>query len=126
MCWAPSPAPNPPPPDQAPRPAPGFVRGPSPAPQPIEPLPTYQAPAILALPEVEGDPSNGAVVYKANCVMCHGDQGQGRFGLALAKAWPVNDPPTYIRQVVGQGIDGSTMPAWSQANGGPLTDQKIR
>jgi len=93
--------------------------------QPIEPLPTYQAPAILALPEVEGDPSNGAVVYKANCVMCHGDQGQGRFGLALAKAWPVNDPPTYIRQVVGQGIDGSTMPAWSQANGGPLTDEEI-
>jgi mono/diheme cytochrome c family protein len=93
--------------------------------QPIAPLPTYQAPAIPALPEVEGDPSAGAAVYQANCVMCHGDQGQGRFGLALAKSWPVNDPPTYIRQVVGQGIDGSTMPAWSQAAGGPLTDDEI-
>jgi mono/diheme cytochrome c family protein len=93
--------------------------------QPIAPLPTYQAPAIPALPDVDGDPSAGAVVYQANCVMCHGDQGQGRFGLALAKSWPVNDPPTYIRQVVGQGIDGSTMPAWSQAEGGPLTDDEI-
>jgi mono/diheme cytochrome c family protein len=93
--------------------------------QPIAPLPTYQAPAIPALPEVEGDPSAGAAVYQANCVMCHGDQGQGRFGLALAKAWPVTDPPTYIRQVVGQGIDGTTMPAWSQAGGGPLTDDEI-
>jgi len=93
--------------------------------QPIAPLPSYEAPAIAALPEVDGDPSAGAVVFQANCVMCHGDQGQGRFGVALAKAWPVTDPPTYIRQVASQGIDGSTMPAWSQANGGPLTDDEI-
>jgi len=93
--------------------------------QPIAPLPSYEAPTIPALPDVDGDPSAGAVVFQANCVMCHGDQGQGRFGLALAKAWPVTDPPTYIRQVASQGIDGSTMPAWSQANGGPLTDEQI-
>jgi hypothetical protein len=65
------------------------------------------------------------VVFQANCVMCHGDQGQGRFGVALAKAWPVTDPPAYIREVASQGIDGSTMPAWSQSNGGPLTDEEI-
>jgi len=93
--------------------------------QPIAPLPSYEAPEIPALPEVDGDPSAGAVVYRANCVMCHGDQGQGRFGVALAKTWPVTDPPTYIRQVASQGIDGSTMPAWSQADGGPLTDEEI-
>lgn len=93
--------------------------------QPITPLPTYVAPAIPALPEVEGDPSAGAVVYYTNCVMCHGDQGQGRFGVVLAKAWPVTDPPIYIQQVVRQGIEGSIMPAWSQANGGPLSDAEI-
>jgi len=93
--------------------------------QPIAPLPSYEAPAIPALPEVDGDPSAGAVVFQANCVMCHGDQGQGRFGVALAKAWPVADPPAYIREVASQGIDGSTMPAWSQASGGPLTDEEI-
>jgi mono/diheme cytochrome c family protein len=57
--------------------------------------------------------------------MCHGDQGQGRFGVVLAKAWPVTDPPIYIQQVVRQGIEGSIMPAWSQANGGPLSDAEI-
>jgi len=93
--------------------------------QPITPLPTYVAPPITALPQVEGDPSAGAVVYQSNCVVCHGDQGQGRFGLALAKAWPVNDPPIYIQQVVRQGIEGSTMPAWARANGGPLSDAEI-
>ena len=93
--------------------------------QPIAPLPTYVAPTVQALPEVQGNPSAGAVVYHANCVMCHGDRGQGRFGLALAKAWPVADPPSYIQQVVRQGIQGSTMPAWSRANGGPLADEEI-
>jgi mono/diheme cytochrome c family protein len=93
--------------------------------QPIAPLPTYIAPTIASLPEVEGDPSAGALVYQANCAMCHGDRGQGRFGLALAKAWPVADPPIYIQQVVRQGIDRTTMPAWSQAEGGPLSDSEI-
>ena len=93
--------------------------------QPITPLPTYMAPSIAALPEVEGDPSAGAVVYQENCVMCHGAQGEGRFGAALAKAWPSNDPATYIRQVVSEGIQGSVMPTWGKAGGGPLTDENI-
>jgi mono/diheme cytochrome c family protein len=93
--------------------------------EPIAPLPTYVAPTIASLPDVEGNPSAGAVVYQANCAMCHGDQGQGRFGLALAKSWPVADPPIYIQSVVRQGIDGTTMPAWAQAEGGPLSDSEI-
>jgi mono/diheme cytochrome c family protein len=93
--------------------------------QPIAPLPTYVPPAIPALPHVAGDPSAGAVVYHENCTMCHGDRGQGRFGLPLAKAWPVTDPPTYIQQVVRQGISGTVMPAWASVNGGPLTDKQI-
>jgi ubiquinol-cytochrome c reductase cytochrome c subunit len=93
--------------------------------QPLQPLPTYIAPTIERLPDVEGNPSDGAAVYHANCAMCHGDQGQGRFGLALAKAWPVAEPAVYIQQVVGQGIDGTTMPAWARSNGGPLSDDDI-
>ncbi len=93
--------------------------------QPITPLPTYDAPPIASLPDVEGDPSNGAAVYQGNCVMCHGDRGQGRFGVPLAKAWPSTDPETYIQQVVRSGIDGTTMPAWVASAGGPLSDQAI-
>jgi mono/diheme cytochrome c family protein len=93
--------------------------------QPLMPLPTYLAPTIESLPDVLGNPSAGAVVYHANCAMCHGDRGQGRFGLPLAKDWPVTEPAVYIQQVARQGISGTTMPAWAQANGGPLTDDEI-
>lgn len=93
--------------------------------KPITPLPTYVAPAIPALPDIGGDPAGGAVVYQANCVMCHGERGEGRFGATLAKAWPSTDPDIYLRQVVHQGIAGTIMPAWAQENGGPLTDTEI-
>ena len=92
---------------------------------PITPLPKYVAPDIPALPNVEGDPSAGAVVYQENCVMCHGARGEGRFGAPLAKAWPSTDPASYIRQVVSDGIEGSLMPTWGQAGGGPLSDENI-
>ncbi|HSR47298.1 MAG TPA: c-type cytochrome [Anaerolineales bacterium] len=93
--------------------------------EPITPLPTYVAPAIPALPDIEGDPASGSVVYQANCVMCHGERGEGRFGASLAKAWPSTEPDIYLQQVVRQGIAGSIMPAWAQANGGPLADAEI-
>lgn len=93
--------------------------------QPIQPLPTYQPPPIEPLPNVAGDPSKGAVVFKNNCVMCHGEQGRGRFGAPLAKSWPGVEPQVYIQQVVRQGIDGSPMPAWFQDNGGPLSAEQI-
>ncbi len=92
---------------------------------PIEPLPTYVAPPVTPLPGIPGDASAGAVVFAANCAVCHGDRGQGRIGRTLAKAWEATDPLAYIRQVVNDGIPGSAMPAWSQAKGGPLTDADI-
>ena len=93
--------------------------------EPLAPLPTYIPPDIPRLPDVEGDPSAGAVVYLTECRACHGENGQGRFGLPLAKSWPVNDPETYIRQVVGQGIAGTSMPAWGMEAGGPLSSDQI-
>lgn len=93
--------------------------------EPIEPLPEYVPPEIPRLPDVEGDPSAGAVVYQANCRVCHGDQGQGRFGKPLAQSWPGQQPELYIRQVVSDGIPGSIMPTWAQSNGGPLSDDEI-
>lgn len=93
--------------------------------QPITPLPEYSPPPIEPLPDIEGDPSLGAVVFRLNCAMCHGDRGQGRFGLPLAKAWSGNAPEVYIHQVVSEGIQGTTMPAWADDRGGPLTDTDI-
>jgi mono/diheme cytochrome c family protein len=93
--------------------------------QPIEPLPTYPALELPPLPDVEGDPGQGAAVYQANCTVCHGSQAEGRIGAGLAKSWPASDPAAYIRQVVRDGIAGTTMPAWGRQQGGPLADSEI-
>jgi mono/diheme cytochrome c family protein len=93
--------------------------------EPIQPLPEYIPPDIPALPDIDGDPSAGAVVYQAECRACHGEGGRGGIGSVLAKSWTGIDPYVYIRNVVGEGIRGSTMPAWLQANGGPLSDQQV-
>ena len=82
-------------------------------------------PPITPIPEVEGDPNNGAVLYDENCAVCHGENGQGRIGARLAKNWPSVRPDLTIRTTTAQGIASSTMPAWSLAYGGPLSDQEI-
>lgn len=93
--------------------------------EPIAPAPIYQPPVIPALPDIEGNPSNGAVVFQSNCIACHGEQAQGGFGWPLAKNWSGNQPEIFINQVVAAGIEGSIMPGWAQENGGPLTQSEI-
>lgn len=102
-----------------------YIQGAFEGTEPIRPAPTYRAPVIAPLPDVEGDPSAGAVVYHENCIACHGEQGQGGFGYTLAKDWPAADPAAYIRSVVRAGIGGTKMPAWGKNRGGPLTDQQM-
>lgn len=93
--------------------------------EPVAPLPNYEPPDIPPLPDVTGDPSTGAVVYRLNCTACHGDQGQGRFGKPLAKAWPGIQPEVFVSQVIREGVSGTTMPAWESAQGGPLSDDEV-
>lgn len=93
--------------------------------QPLAPLPTYQPPAIPTLVNIAGNPSAGAVIYQANCIMCHGEEGQGRIGRTLAKAWPANQPAAYVAMLIRDGVSGSPMPAWGSAGGGPLTEKQI-
>jgi mono/diheme cytochrome c family protein len=92
----------------------------------LSPTPTFTPrPPITPVPEVEGDPNQGAVLYAENCAVCHGANGEGRVGAELDKVWPSIRPDLRIKTVIENGVSGSPMPAWSQKNGGPLTEQDI-
>jgi mono/diheme cytochrome c family protein len=90
--------------------------------------PTPAAPEMAPLtppPDVSGDPNNGAALYAGNCAVCHGPNGEGRVGATLAKDFPSIRPDLQIKETIANGVSGSVMPAWSQANGGPLTETEV-
>ena len=90
------------------------------------PMPTQiTGPALTPPPGVSGDPNNGAILYQQNCAVCHGDQGEGRVGATLAKDWPSFRPDLRVKSVILTGVGDAAMPAWGQANGGPLTEDEI-
>jgi len=65
-------------------------------------------------------------LYSANCAGCHGRNGHG--GAALGLADPVYlaiASESVIRTAIARGVPGTTMPAFSQAAGGMLTDAQI-
>lgn len=83
--------------------------------------------AVAAQPAAAqgGDVTRGARVYDANCAVCHGSEGQGRVGVKLTQDFPAIDLTAFVRQAVVAGVPGTRMPAWSQAHGGPLSEQEI-
>jgi mono/diheme cytochrome c family protein len=65
-------------------------------------------------------------LYAENCAACHGEQGRGGAAIAL-------DNPVYLgvvddasmRTVIGNGVRGTSMPAFARSAGGMLTDEQI-
>jgi mono/diheme cytochrome c family protein len=90
---------------------------PTATPFPVTPVPT--------VPGSTGDPTAGKALFVANCAMCHGDDGQGRSGASLDQGFASINPQQFVRATVAEGIENSAMPAWSQTNGGPLTESEI-
>ena len=67
----------------------------------------------------------GARLFAENCAVCHGPEGQGRVGATLAKDFPSIRPDLAIETTIANGVAGSVMPAWGQANGGPLSEEEV-
>jgi mono/diheme cytochrome c family protein len=81
--------------------------------------------ALPVFPAVEGGVGHGAVLYAVHCRRCHGEGGRGGLGPRLARTWQVVRADLRIRSAVAQGVAGSPMRAWTQANDGPLTEQAV-
>ena len=83
--------------------------------------------------QLETAQENGAHTYVTYCMVCHGFDGQGYLGNVDLPGKPLNradlqstDPDEnkaavkLIYQTVDNGRAGTDMPAWGNANGGPL------
>jgi cytochrome c oxidase cbb3-type subunit 3 len=105
---------------------------------------TLSAPALLSLVMLaacsvpDGEPRSNSesvapsqvldfgTLYAQNCAGCHGAQGHGGASIALAN-------PVYLaivdesamRNIVANGVRGTSMPAFAQPAGGMLTEQQI-
>jgi mono/diheme cytochrome c family protein len=70
--------------------------------------------------------AHGQELYTANCVECHGKQGEGDIGPALnARKLLKSADDATLFSIIGTGVPGTAMPSWSQVHGGPFTDEQI-
>lgn len=69
--------------------------------------------------------SQGQQLYVKNCATCHGERAEGRIGATLAKDFPGIRVDALLKQTISVGVKGTVMPAWLQANGGPLKESEI-
>jgi len=70
--------------------------------------------------------SDFTTLYAENCAGCHGTEGRG--GAAIALADPVYlavVDDTAMRNIIANGVRGTSMPAFAQSAGGMLTDKQI-
>jgi mono/diheme cytochrome c family protein len=65
-------------------------------------------------------------LYAQNCSGCHGAQGRGGASIALANpVYLAIIDETTMRNVVANGVRGTSMPAFAQPAGGMLTEQQV-
>ncbi len=91
----------------------------------IAPFLIFARTGALAQTSDPGQVERGASLYAQNCAVCHGPNGEGRVGATLAKNWPSIRPDLTVKTIITNGVPGSVMPAWSQQNGGPLSQDDI-
>lgn len=69
----------------------------------------------------------GEALYNFNCTSCHGLNGEGSVGPALnSQQFLQSATDEQIRLLIGVGVPGSQMGAYSQDHGGPLTSEQIK
>jgi cbb3-type cytochrome c oxidase subunit III len=72
--------------------------------------------------------SAGQALFKANCTLCHGDNGEGTPGRPALndKGLLSNTSDDTLFSLISSGVPNTEMPAWNQSHGGPLTDENVR
>ncbi len=72
------------------------------------------------------DLDEAMTLYAENCAVCHGLSGEG-----IGATPPLDNPnlkqtePSALAKIIARGLYGTSMPAWSKEDGGPLSDYQI-
>jgi len=70
--------------------------------------------------------SDFGTLYAQNCAGCHGAEGRGGASFALANpVYLAIVDETTMRNIVANGVRGTSMPAFAQRAGGMLTEQQV-
>lgn len=80
---------------------------------------------VWAQDDGAGSILEGEQLYRQYCVACHGEQGQGREGVTPALAQQPAIPEVDLKTAIRNGVPGTQMIAWSQENGGYLSDTDV-
>lgn len=74
----------------------------------------------------EGNATDFKGLFARNCAGCHGAEGKNGPGRILNDAlYLAVIPKEELRNTIAHGRPGTSMPAWSRADGGALTDKQI-
>jgi len=77
-------------------------------------------------PVVPSQLSDFGTLYAQNCAGCHGAEGRGGASFALANpVYLAIVDETTLRNIVANGVRGTSMPAFAQRAGGMLTEQQV-
>ena len=80
-----------------------------------------------AADDLQAAQTAGSRLFNEECVACHGDRGQGGVGPALnSRTLLTSANDELLFNLIRTGVPGTSMPAWGQVFGGPLTDEEIR
>lgn len=76
--------------------------------------------------QIETDLGHAMTVYAENCAVCHGMAGEG-IGSNPALDQPALRVTDFdaLYKIIARGLYGTAMPAWSQEDGGPLSDYQL-
>ncbi|MFL6450642.1 MAG: c-type cytochrome [Bryobacteraceae bacterium] len=74
----------------------------------------------------EGNATDFKGLFARNCSGCHGEEGKNGPGRILHDSlYLAVMPKEELRRTIAHGRPGTSMPAWSRAEGGALTDKQI-